>query len=651
MSQEKRRKSNNIKSQRLILAQLVLIASLGLSGCYRNHSVESDMTGARVNNAQKTDTVQVNTEEQKRESTVTATSERARVDEDFDEVHDERIDTTSSSQTTSKEMVPSQKPMPALASRHRGHHKMARMSRARRTKVGRRRSKKSALSISGLDLSGGSAGYARVAANQARVDREISGDRYAHNADNKVIDVSDQPKSTFSIDVDTASYTNVRRQLREGQLPVADAVRIEELINYFDYDYPEPVPGAPFSITTEVAKSPWHADKSLVMVGLKAAAVKHASKVGKNLVFLIDVSGSMNSSDKLGLLKKSFPLLVDQLTADDRVSIVVYAGASGLVLPPTTGAHRGDILAALDQLQSGGSTNGADGIELAYQVARENFVKGGINRVILATDGDFNVGPASDDALVELIESKRKSGVSLTVLGFGAGNLNDSMMEKLADKGNGNYAYVDSQYEAKKVLVREAAGTLVTVAKDVKIQVEFNPAQVKDYRLVGYTNRVMANRDFADDTKDAGDIGSGHDVTALYEITPGKATDKSSGLRYQSDRSPIGHLSGELLTVALRYKKPQGTKSTLLTRPVYPSDKILSKASTNLRWAAAVASFGRYLRLQKDSRRKHIGAMSISSIKELAEQSLGADSHGDRKELIAMIDRAAKLRGVQAVAR
>jgi len=519
--------------------------------------------------------------------------------------------------------------------------------------------------LGALSSSGSAHRRARVAAGYAahRADqtdrRVISQERYAHDNDNPVVDVADQPKSTFSIDVDTASYTNVRRQLRDGQLPAADSVRIEELINYFDYDNPEPAAGAPFSITTEVAQSPWHKDKSLVMIGLKAAAIKQTSKVGKNLVFLVDVSGSMNSSDKLGLLKKSFPLLVNQMTADDRVSIVVYAGASGLVLPQTSGQHRSEILAALDQMHSGGSTNGAAGIELAYQVAQENFVKGGINRVILATDGDFNVGPSSDGALVDLIETKRKSGVSLTVLGFGSGNLNDSMMEKLADKGNGNYAYLDSLYEAKKVLVREAAGTLVTVAKDVKIQVEFNPAQVKDYRLVGYANRVMANRDFADDKKDAGDIGAGHDVTALYEITPGKATYTSNNLRYQSARSPIGNLSSELLTVALRYKKPEEDKSTLATHPVYPSDKALADASLMLRWAAAVASFGDYLRIAPDrvvsAKTKHsLGGLSIAAIRELAKQSLGDDSHGDRKELLTMIDRAAKLRGeplAKAVAR
>ena len=332
--------------------------------------------------------------------------------------------------------------------------------------------------------------------------------------------VVNRPLSTFSIDVDTASYANLRRFLREGRLPPADAVRIEELINYFDYDYPEPEEGEPFGIVTEMAACPWAPSHRLVHIGLRSKPVATADLPPNNLVFLLDVSGSMASAHKLPLLKKSFSLLARQLRPQDRISIVVYAGAAGMVLPPTSGAEKTDILATLSRLEAGGSTAGGAGIRLAYRLAREHFIQGGNNRVILATDGDFNVGVSSDGELVRMIEQERESGVFLTVLGFGTGNLKDSKMEQLADHGNGNYAYIDTLLEARRVLVEQLGATLLTVAKDVKLQVEFNPAQVRAYRLIGYENRRLRDEEFNDDRKDAGDLGAGHSVTALYEVIP-----------------------------------------------------------------------------------------------------------------------------------
>jgi Ca-activated chloride channel family protein len=354
---------------------------------------------------------------------------------------------------------------------------------------------------------------------------------YAHIAESEFMNVRDQALSTFSVDVDTASYSNVRRFLREGRLPPADAVRIEELVNYFDYDYPEPQANEPFGIYAEVSDCPWNAEHRLVHLGIQARHIEQQSVPPRNLVFLIDVSGSMQDPNKLPLLKNGLSLLARNLRSQDRISMVVYAGSSGLVLPSTTGAHQNQVLEALSRLEAGGSTNGAAGIELAYAEAQRNFIKGGVNRVILATDGDFNVGPSSEGELVRIIEEKRKSGVFLTVLGFGTGNLQDSRMEQLADKGNGNYAYIDTLDEAQKVLVRESGATLVTVAKDVKLQVEFNPAHVASYRLVGYENRTLAARDFNDDKKDAGEIGAGHTVTALYEIVPVGAEEPAQSSR------------------------------------------------------------------------------------------------------------------------
>ncbi len=349
-------------------------------------------------------------------------------------------------------------------------------------------------------------------------DLETQGERYAKIEENPFLETSRAPLSTFSIDVDTASYANVRRYLNDGQLPPKDAVRIEELINYFQYDYPQPIGDVPFSVNTEVATCAWKAKHKIVSIGLQGKKVSLDNVPPSNLVFLLDVSGSMNDPRKLPLLKDALRILVNQLSTKDRVAIVVYAGGSGLVLPSTN--NRGEILNALNNLEAGGSTNGGQGIQLAYKVALDNFIQGGNNRVILATDGDFNVGLTNDNDLVKLVEDKRRSGVFLSVLGFGTGNTNDSMMEKLADKGNGNYAYIDSQEEARKALGEQAAGTLYTIAKDVKIQIEFNPAKVAGYRLIGYENRLLADKDFNDDKKDAGEIGAGHSVTALYEIIP-----------------------------------------------------------------------------------------------------------------------------------
>ncbi|MCB9755787.1 MAG: VWA domain-containing protein [Myxococcales bacterium] len=464
---------------------------------------------------------------------------------------------------------------------------------------------------------------------------------YDHIQENEFIAVADKPLSTFSIDVDTASYSNVRRFLNSGQLPPADAVRVEEMINYFSYTYSEPRGRTPFSVNTEVADCPWNPDHRLVHVGVKGKTVTVVPP--RNLVFLIDVSGSMESADKLPMLKRAMRKLVRQLGPRDRVSIVVYAGASGVVLNPTSGANNLKINAALARLKAGGSTNGGQGIQLAYDLARKTFKKGGINRVILATDGDFNVGISSRGELERLIERERESGVYLTVLGFGTGNVKDSQMEMLADKGNGNYAYIDSDRESQKVLVDELGATLVTIAKDVKIQVEFNPAEVESYRLVGYENRALADRDFNDDTKDAGEIGSGHTVTALYEVVPrGQgARPGVDPLRYQEGRDLSAAAdSGELMHLKLRYKQPDGDRSTLVTFPVRDHDRALAQTSDNFRFSASVASFGMLLR---DS--KYSGETSFREVHDMASGALGRDAHGHRGEFITLVKQAARLKG------
>ena len=445
------------------------------------------------------------------------------------------------------------------------------------------------------------------------------------------------PLSTFSIDVDAASYSNVRRFITNGQTPPADAVRIEEMINYFNYDYPQPKDEHPFSITTEMSDCPWNAKNKLIHIGLQGKKIDMSELPTSNLVFLVDVSGSMDSPNKLPLLKKSFNLLVDNLRENDRVAIVVYAGAAGLVLPSTTGKDKEKILEALNNLSAGGSTAGGAGIKLAYKIAQENFIKEGNNRIILATDGDFNIGASSDGEMTKLIEEKRKSGVYLTCLGFGMGNYKDSKMETLADKGNGNYAYIDNILEAKKVLVTEMGGTLFTIAKDVKLQLEFNPNKVESYKLIGYENRLLNSEDFNDDTKDAGELGAGHTVTALYEIVlKGDGTAPSiDPLRYQNltELVPKTAPSNELLTVKFRYKKPTEDISKLIVNHLTDKSVALAKTSDNFRFSAAIAEFGMLLR---DS--KYKANATYKQVIELAKASKGTDEHGYRAELIRLVE-------------
>jgi len=461
--------------------------------------------------------------------------------------------------------------------------------------------------------------------------------------ENRFRTAKENPLSTFSIDVDTASYSNVRRFLRSDRVPPPGAVRTEELINYFSYDYPEPEAANPFSVNVEVNRAPWNTKHELVRIGLKGRSVPVAERPSSNLVFLIDVSGSMQDVDKLPLLKRSLRALVEKLSPNDRVAIVVYAGSSGLVLPSTPGADRNRIFKALDELEAGGSTNGAEGIQLAYQTARENFLKEGNNRVILCTDGDFNVGVTSQSELISLIEKERSSGVFLSVLGFGTGNLKDSTMEKLADKGNGNYSYIDSLSEGRKVLVEQMGATLFTIAKDVKVQVEFNPARVAGYRLIGYENRLLAKEDFNDDKKDAGEIGAGHSVTALYEIVPVGQTlpDQPSvdSLKYQAPATERPASSDELLTVKLRYKAPDGNKSRLIESPVQASvERGFDQASQDFQFVAAVAAFGMKLRGSPDA-----GDISWQEIQKIARRNLGEDPGSYRAEFLTLVEKARQL--------
>jgi Ca-activated chloride channel family protein len=470
-------------------------------------------------------------------------------------------------------------------------------------------------------------------------DSDFNTEEYDRIYENEFLDAFSNPLSTFSIDVDTASYSNVRRFINNSQLPPQDAVRIEEFINYFTYDYPPPAEEHPFSIVTELSEAPWNPAHQLVQVGLQGRRIPKEQFPNSNLVFLLDVSGSMNNPNKLPLVKQGFRLLVDQLSERDSVAIVVYAGAAGLVLPPTSGDSKATILQAIDNLEAGGSTAGGEGIKLAYQIAQENFIEGGNNRVILATDGDFNVGASSDAELIRLIEEKRDEGVFLTILGFGTGNYKDSKMEQLADKGNGNYAYLDSIREAKKVLVSELAGTLLTIAKDVKIQVEFNPAKVKAYRLIGYENRLLAKEDFADDTKDAGELGAGHSVTALYEIIPvgaDEATRPTVELKYQeTELSDEGEQTNEMMTVKLRYKQPAGEESILMVHPVLDDSVVLGETSDDFRFSAAVAEFGLLLR---DSQFK--GDATYDQVLGLAREAMGEDEEGYRAEFIRLVETA-----------
>jgi Ca-activated chloride channel homolog len=482
---------------------------------------------------------------------------------------------------------------------------------------------------------------------ERREEMQGNTEAYSHLEENPFFEVARAPLSTFSIDVDTASYSNTRRFLKDGQLPPKDAVRIEELVNYFSYDYPQPVGDAPFSVTAEISEAPWNPSHRLVHIGLQGKRIHAEDMPPANLVFLLDVSGSMNEERKLPLVKSAMRMLAEQMTARDRVAMVVYAGSSGLVLPATSGDRKGEILAAIDRLEAGGSTNGGEGIQLAYKIAQENFIKNGVNRVILATDGDFNVGVTSEGDLVRLIEEKRQSGVFLSVLGFGTGNVKDSTMEKLADKGNGNYAYIDSLGEARKVLGEQIGGTLFTIAKDVKIQVEFNPKQAAAYRLIGYENRLLRDQDFNDDTKDAGEIGAGHTVTALYEVVPFGQKFENPGidpLKYQQPvQSSEMANSNELMTVKLRYKEPTQEQSKLVSVSLADAKSKLTNASENFRFASAVAAFGMLLR---DS--KYKADASYNKVLELARASTGADQQGYRSEFIQLVETARMLSSQRA---
>ena len=477
-------------------------------------------------------------------------------------------------------------------------------------------------------------------AQMVSIPSEFNTEAYAAVRENEFVTVKDNPLSTFSIDVDTASYSNVRRFLNDEIRPPVGAIRTEELINYFRYNYLQPTGDDPFTVNLEVSRAPWNPERELVRIGLKGREVPAEERGPANLVFLIDVSGSMDESNKLPLLQRSLSALVENLSDEDRVAIVTYAGSSGLVLAPTEGAKKREILEAISNLRAGGSTHGSEGIRLAYETAREQFREDGNNRVILCTDGDFNVGVTNESELQKLIEKERESGVFLSVLGFGTGNLNDSTMELLANKGNGNYAYIDSISEGRKVLVEQMGSTLFTIAKDVKIQVEFNPARVAGYRLIGYENRLLAKEDFNDDKKDAGEIGAGHTVTALYEIIPvGQVVLGSpsvDSLKYQRPEQDSSATSGELLTVKLRYKAPDGDKSKLIEIPL-TADAIpaFDAASEDFRFASAVAAFGMKLRGSPDA-----GKISWSEIQDIARGALGNDPGSYRAEFLTLIEKA-----------
>jgi len=487
-------------------------------------------------------------------------------------------------------------------------------------------------------------------------------EQYDEIIENDFLSAVDEPLSTFSIDVDTASYANVRRFLVSGSWPPPDAVRIEELVNYFPYDYPDPGGEHPFSVNMEVAQCPWNPAHRLVRVGLKGQEIHRKERGPSNLVFLLDVSGSMSDRNKLPLVKEGMRMLADQLGEDDRVAIVTYAGNAGLALESTNAADKQKIVGAIEALRASGSTHGSAGIQMAYDQATRHFVDGGTNRVLLATDGDLNVGVTDDDQLVELIRQKAATGVFLTVLGFGTGNLKDAKLEKLADHGNGTYAYVDSLREAHKVLVHQATGSLVTIAKDVKIQIEFNPAEVKNYRLIGYENRLLAARDFADDSKDAGEIGAGHTVTALYEVVPAGAAsdigmlaaadrtvDREEGaelLRYQLPSKPElteQARSGELLTLRLRYKEPQGETSRLIEHALRDEGKRFGQASADFRFAASVAAFGMVLRGSP-----HATGLGLAAVEEFAAGALGPDSNGYRGEFVGLVRHATAMLAASA---
>jgi len=469
--------------------------------------------------------------------------------------------------------------------------------------------------------------------------QEFNTEEYATIRENSFLASSLNPLSTFSIDVDAASYGNIRRFINQGEMPPTDAVRIEEMVNYFNYNYPQPKSDQPFSVNPELVACPWNSQHHLLKIGLQGKEIPTDDLPLSNLVFLVDVSGSMNYSTKLPLLKKAFRMLTDQLRPEDRVAMVVYAGAAGIVLESTPGSEKAKIKEALDRLQAGGSTAGGEGIELAYTIAKKNFQEDGNNRIILATDGDFNIGESSNAAMERMIEKKREEGIFLTVLGFGMGNYKDSKMEVLADKGNGNYAYIDNIQEAKKVLVSEFGGTLFTIAKDVKFQIEFNSTKVQGYRLIGYENRALRSEDFNDDKKDAGELGSGHTVTALYEVIPtgvdaGNLLKSVDDLKYQKQKTErSASRSDEWLTLKLRYKAPNGNSSKLIEQPLTGEVQPFDESSENLQFAASVAGFGMLLR---DSQFK--GDLTYDAVAQMAREAKGEDREGYRQEFIRLVE-------------
>lgn len=475
-------------------------------------------------------------------------------------------------------------------------------------------------------------------------DEDYNTEEYSNIVENTFHKVSDNPLSTFSIDVDAASYSNVRRYINSNQLPPAGAVRTEEMINYFKYQYPQPTDKAPFSINTEISDCPWNKENKLVLIGLQGKNISFENLPASNLVFLIDVSGSMMDENKLPLVRASMKMLTEQLREKDKIAIVVYAGNAGLVLPSTSGADKIKIKTAIDALEAGGSTAGGEGIQFAYKTAKQNFMQEGNNRIILCTDGDFNVGVSSDDDMVRLIEKERNQGIYLTVLGYGMGNYKDSKMQQLADKGNGNHAYIDGTNEAKKVLVNEFGGTLFTIAKDVKLQLEFNPEKVAGYRLIGYENRLLNKEDFNDDKKDAGELGSGHTVTALYEIIPAGVKSEFlknvDPLKYQkNEKKNRSSFNDEILTVKFRYKSPVKDNSELIIHPVIDNKIDISNTSDNFRFATSVAGFAMLLRNSE-----YKGVSTYEQVLKMANASLGNDVEGYRKEFVSLVKKAASMK-------
>jgi Ca-activated chloride channel family protein len=477
-----------------------------------------------------------------------------------------------------------------------------------------------------------------VMTSRIRIPRPLNQntETYATVNESRFTDPINTPLSTFGIDVDAASYSNVRRFINQGQLPPSDAVRIEEMINYFAYEYPQPTGNQPFSVNTELSVAPWNPQHRLLRIGLQGRKMDTANIPASNIVLLIDVSGSMSDYNKLPLVKSSLKMLVNQLRAKDYVSIVTYAGSASIALKPISGNHKSAIKDVIENLNANGSTAGGAGLTMAYDLAAKHFIKGGNNRVIMATDGDFNIGESSDAQMQHLIEAKRNSGVFLSVLGFGMGNIKDSKMETLADKGNGNYAYIDNISEGRKVLVTEFGGTLFTLAKDVKLQLEFNPAYVQAYRLIGYENRLLNKEDFNDDQKDAGELGAGHSVTALYEIIPvglkSKFIASVDPLKYQNNKKPLKTDNKELVTIKLRYKSPDGDKSKLISTTVADTPLQLKNASTDFRFAAAVAGYGMLLKKSEFTQQN-----SYQQSAALAASAIGLDNEGFRSEFVRLV--------------